>query len=247
MLSKRISLAAIAVAIVIPAGAQSIADGSYGYDNTSPFSSNSYHFSNSWVVDAPDGNWAVTFNDPLMRSGGTTYAIDPVGLYQTSVIRGDGSSVSVYDFCTELFVGLDTEASYSVTSGFGSLDTTKQANLSTFLSNALPSFIASPNDISAAAMQIGIWEIIEDSNLTLGSGDLSVDSSFAGDATSAVGLAETWLTSVRTNAWTDQGGLAFYYADGDSQQSRLWVEVVPEPSTALLGLLGFGLLARRRR
>ncbi|GAA5481744.1 hypothetical protein Hsar01_00955 [Haloferula sargassicola] len=218
------------------------------YDGTGPVPNNSYYRTDSRVVSADPGTtgqYAVTFNDFRGGGTGTEYSIDPAGLYMTTWVHGDGSTSVVYDFCSELFVGINNPPpAYTVTPGFGTLGTSEQSNLSAFLSNAIPLYDAAPDDgtkaIYAAAMQIGIWQVIEGSNI-------SVAGSYPGDATTAVGYASDWLTNVGNGTWVDQGNFNYYYADAPGEQDRLWVEAVPEPSAALLGLLGFGLMARRRR
>ncbi|MFI2792913.1 PEP-CTERM sorting domain-containing protein [Haloferula sp. A504] len=41
------------------------------------------------------------------------------------------------------------------------------------------------------------------------------------------------------------GGLAWDGYEGSN--SAIWISAIPEPSTALLGLIGMGLLLRRQR
>lgn len=253
MFAKNFILAGTALALANAAHAQSI---DYHYDAASPFDTNSYYFSDSWVVGA------VGFNDYAGTGGGSTYTTNPVGLYETTLTKGDGSTSIVYDFCSELFVGLSGNPTYSVTPGLSGLGS-RATTLTSLLSNSIPLFlnqqaVGTYQDAAtyAAAIQLGIWEIIQDGNpyLTLddsatGGQALSVNLGLtdAGPSTDAVALAETWLAAVRSNTWTDQGNLNLYYADTTGQQDRIWVEVVPEPSSALLGLLGFGFVLRRRR
>ncbi|MBB5352631.1 hypothetical protein HNR46_002879 [Haloferula luteola] len=252
MFAKCPVLAAM-LGLAASAGAQSI---NLSYDDTFPFDPETYHHTNSWVVDQ------VGFNT---TSG--TMTVVPVGGYRTTVITPDGSSVSVYDFCSELYVGLSTPPVYDVSVGLGSLSTAKQDALQVFLSNALPLFLSTSTGTYAAAIQLGIWEIIEDGNPYLGlDPTYTLDSSIAGqnlsaniadtgvgDATDAVNLANSWLANVTDGTWSDEGGMTYFYADSvDGQQDRIWVALgtvtIPEPSVALLGLVGtFGLVLRRRR
>ena len=115
----------------------------------------------------------------------------------------------------------------------------------------------------AGGMQIALWEIIHET-----SGQLSVDNMSGSEGNFFVDMfgspnypgtvagyyAEQFLFNIRTttNPWTDQGGFNYHYADptgptGPNEQDRIWVTVVPEPSGALLGAVGFLLLLRRRR
>jgi hypothetical protein len=115
----------------------------------------------------------------------------------------------------------------------------------------------------AGGMQIALWEIIHETsgqlsvdNLGGSEGDFFVDmlGSPTYPGTEAGFYAEQFLFNIRTttNPWTDQGGLNYHYADptgptGTDEQDRIWVTVVPEPSSVLLGAAGFMLLLRRRR
>lgn len=70
------------------------------------------------------------------------------------------------------------------------------------------------------------------------------------DAKPAMELAQTHLTSL--DGWTDQGGISYYDADPAADQDRMWVtaagpSIIPEPSTALIGLLGLGFMLGRKR
>jgi hypothetical protein len=113
----------------------------------------------------------------------------------------------------------------------------------------------------AAGMQIALWEIIHDgtgnglSVIAGGAnpGDFRVedipDDPANPRAESGLLYAEEFLTYIRNNTWTNTGGVTFHYAipTTPGEQDRLWVNVVPEPSSALLGAAGFLLLLRRRR
>jgi hypothetical protein len=107
----------------------------------------------------------------------------------------------------------------------------------------------------AAGMQIALWEIIHEQTSDLSidddgllAGSFRIDVSNPPNARADLGdnRAEEFLTNIRTGTWTDQGSISYYFADGGSDQDRLWM-VVPEPSTALLGAFGLLALLRRRR
>lgn len=111
----------------------------------------------------------------------------------------------------------------------------------------------------AAGMQIALWEIIHDGtdnglSIVQGAngGNFRIDGIPTGTnprAEEGYTKAEEFLTNIRNSTWTNSGGVDFYYAipTTPGEQDRLWVTVVPEPSSALLGAVGFVLLLRRRR
>lgn len=233
-------------------------------DQDEPYGLNTYRSVMSYAVEGDSSTTpptpAVTFNDALETSGGPTYGVNPIALNETILTMGDGSEVSVFDVCFEIFIGPTGSSTYTVTEGLGpNLDATRQAQVRALFSNALAGFVFSPTDydnsaVHGAAIQMALWEIAQDTNpfLTLepgtpDSGDLSVTSFGSVASGDAVDLAELWLGNIRSGTWTDQGGYIYYHADAVSEQDRLWVTPIPEPSTALLGGLGGLLLLRRRR
>ena len=193
------------------------------------------------------------------------YAINPIGIAITEITT-DSGTFTAYDFCAELFVGPNTSPSYSVAQGFGSLDANQQVLVARLFSNTLNGLVTSYGGgdrtnagIIGAAIQLALWEIIEDPiaafNPSLDASDplagdlsiLSYSASYSGDAKASVELAQSYLTSLDT--WSDEGGLNYYYATNATDQDRLWVTIdaIPEPSSALLGLLGMSFLLRRKR
>jgi hypothetical protein len=109
----------------------------------------------------------------------------------------------------------------------------------------------------AGGMQAALWEIIHEQVATLGMDvsdagvfEASADGAFPlSRANLALGYANQFLDNIQggSPAWTDQGGYDYYFAEGGTDQDRLWFVAVPEPSSLLLGGLGLGLLLRRRR
>lgn len=256
MFTKFLPYLGAASFLVASAGAQS-----FTYDDTVPYAPNTYRQVDSWVVGQ------VSFNDAGLHDGDSIYSVNPVGFNRTAVTLPGGSTVEVYDLCVELFNGPTGTSSYDVSAGLGGFSTTQQDAMEILLSNALPQFIfqqatATYDEASsyAAAIQIAFWEIAED-----GVPDYTLDSATLGQAlsvnlgltdtdiftTGAVTLAESWLQNINSGAWTNQGGLNYYYADAATEQDRVWIgvgtTVIPEPSAALLGLLGFAFILRRRR
>jgi len=194
-----------------------------------------------------------------------------------NLLNVPGYGNHIYDFCSQFYVGRNETNSYNVTSGLNGLSATQQANVAALLSNALPalnsmiaSYIAEVGpgmwngnpterahlDAYAAGIQMALWEIVDETNSTL-----ELDNSKAGKGTFAVDLtasatptvlegennAVNFINNVKSGVWIDKGGMVYYTADSDSVQDRIWAQVVPETSTSLLGLVGIGLLMRRRR
>jgi hypothetical protein len=181
----------------------------------------------------------------------------------------------VYDFCSQYFVGRNETVDYNVTSGLGSLTATQKANVSALLSNALPEFNsmlatyishvgagewdADPVQRAhlnayAAGIQMAIWELVSDTTPELdnskpGKGIFATDLNAGASDTVKEGEYDgvSFVNNVKNGVWVDKGGMIYYYADSDTQQDRIWAQVVPEPSAALLGVLSFGFLLRRRR
>lgn len=151
-------------------------------------------------------------------------------------------------------------------------DLTKLRQMLTFIGNTTP-IVAGASDqknIDAAAMQMGIWEILYEggnANYDVTSG--SFHSAYAGyvsqaDFTAAQSLANTWLGNTTSGAWTGPVGKTLGYLYSPSAQSQVYLRdleqgeksflggagAVPEPSQWALLISGFGLAgfaARRRR
>ncbi|WP_193212481.1 MYXO-CTERM sorting domain-containing protein [Luteolibacter marinus] len=108
----------------------------------------------------------------------------------------------------------------------------------------------------AAGMQIALWELIHEQTADLSiddngstDGSFRIDVDAVPDTRAALGAAyaEQFLANIGTSTWTDQGRVVYYFANApDGEQDRLWM-TIPEPSAALLGVLGFAALFRRRR
>jgi hypothetical protein len=109
----------------------------------------------------------------------------------------------------------------------------------------------------AGGMQAALWEIIHEQVAPLGVDvadpglfEATADPLFpTSRAQRALGYANLFLDNIQgtSPAWTDQGGFNYFFADGGDDQDRLWIAVVPEPSSALLGAIGLAALLRRRR
>lgn len=242
------------LAVAAPALAQN-----FILDDSAPYAPNSYRHTNDYAVGE------VSFNNGTGKGGSDPYSVDPVSLKETFVTLDNSTEVRVYDVCFEMFVGPTGSSSYNVTEGFGTMNASQESATRALFSNALNDFIFARDNLGftaaaevGAAIQMALWEIVEDTDPVLsldeGSADagiLSVDiaGSASGSTASAIALAGTYLGNIQSGTWTDQGGFNYYYADAGSEQDRLWITTtpIPEPSAALTALLGLAFAFRRRR
>lgn len=149
-------------------------------------------------------------------------------------------------------------------------DLTKVAQLLKYIGNTTGIVAASTGqqkNIDAAAMQLGIWEILYEggnANYNVTSGTFK--SNYAGyvsasDFAAAQAQANTWLGNVTGGTWTAPAGKTLGYLYAPNAQSQIYlrdleqgehslIPGVPEPSQWALLISGFGLAgfaARRRR
>jgi hypothetical protein len=187
------------------------------------------------------------------------------GMDNIDVALPSGGTMNAWAMCSEFHVG-PIDGPYQMYDGFGPLGATEEANIRALISNAYPLFDAARNSGTwdeastyASAMQIVLWEIIDDTNqqLVIDSTDplagvfqvnLDHPSSDA-NTEGALIQAEAFLSNIRSGAWTDQGGINYYYVDASPNQDRFWFapETVPEPDAIALVLIGLALGLRRRR
>ncbi|MDB6077465.1 MAG: hypothetical protein JWO82_1212 [Akkermansiaceae bacterium] len=226
--------------------------------------------SNVEVAFYTDGNHFVVQPDPAASPFPETQT-SGLNLLNTP------SNGQVYDFCSQFYVGRNETNTYNVTNGLNGFTSTEQANVQALLSNVLPAFqtmlsnyIAqvgqgnwdgNPTERAnlnayAAGIQMAIWELVDETNNTL-----ELDNSKSGKGTFAVDLTAPasanvlegenygvqFVNNVKNGTWVDRGGIVYYTADSAAVQDRIWAQVVPETSSSLLGLVGAGLLLRRRR
>ena len=138
-------------------------------------------------------------------------------------------------------------------------DATKVAQLTRFVTNAkaiVGTSSGQQKNINAAAMQLGIWEILyETGNLSYDVNAGNFHSAYAGygtqaDFTGAQSLANTWLANSVDGTWKVNGS-ALRYLYAPNAQSQIFLAAgVPEPTIWAMLISGFGLAgftARRRR
>lgn len=255
---RTLVLSILGAGLFLPAAGQVI----FTADQSPPYDPGTYH------TEAVYGVGNIDFNNTT-GSGTNPYGVTP-DFKVTGVILADGTQVDVLDLCAEMFVGPTGSSTYDLSSGFGSISADRAAAAQILLSNTLDDFLFARSglssddpDVVGAAIQIAFWEIAEDSTnigeLSLNEGllfanDLSVlgfTGGYTGETADAIALAETYLTNIRNGTWVNEGGFNYFYADSATEQDRLWIttgiNIVPEPSTALLAFLGSLFLLRRRR
>lgn len=231
----------------------------YTYDDSVPYSPNSYVNNGVYSTGSVD-------YDNQTGNASSPYSATPD--LRVTLATADGvNQTEMLDVCAQLFVGPTGLTDFTITEGFGSLNANQQTAARILFSNVYDEFFVARDtlttdpDVVGAAIQLAFWEITDDPSGALVpsiddgaafAGDLSIlnfTGGYTGDTADAVALAESYLSNIRNATWSDQGGLNYYYADSATEQDRFWVsrELIPEPSTAILGLLGGLFLLRRRR
>ena len=215
------------------------------------------------------GSWItsdIRFRTDQDGDGGFDEQTQLAGLERIDVTLAGGGTVTAWDLCAEFFVGPNSGLPFSVSDGFGPWGDDEEDWLRVLISNAFPLFEAAEQggdqslaDAYGSAIQIAMWEIVEDDNGLMiidstapGAGIFQVMTDYPSsdpDTALALGYAQVFLDNVRTGFWTDAGGFNYYYADATPNQDRFWftTEVIPEPSVPLLLALVCGAGLRRRR
>ncbi len=161
-----------------------------------------------------------------------------------------------YTFCIDVLSGYYTYTPYNDVSLSSVIsDLTKRQTLAGLLAYANPTIDAAGSPVatslSAAAFSLAIWEVVHETsgvyNLTLGNFHVY------GDLAGAGALANTYLSNVRTGAWSgDVNAVRVLVSTGNNSQNQIYLAAataVPEPATWAMMLGGFGLMgaAMRRR
>lgn len=194
--------------------------------------------------------------------------ISTAGLDMIEVMVPGLGVVQAWQFCSEFFVPPGSPSSWTITEGLGFMNSTQQQRVRALISNAFPFFNDARLDDDlplarsyGAAMQLALWEILEESNASLilansnpDSGIFRVDLTHpTGDPNTppAVGFAQSFLDNISSSAWSDLGGYNYYQADPSPEQGRLWFTVepvvIPEPSALWMAAAGALVGLRRRR
>lgn len=188
-------------------------------------------------------------------------------------INGMGSNI--YEFCVELFVN-GIYRSYDITPLSGHFSTLQQDQIGALLSNAMPLFEDAINQYQntygpisthlnnaswqnildySSAIQLDIWEIIEETNpaLNLTNGKIKLQSGQSAIAQARNNLAIGFLNHINDGSWINQGNYQIYHASS-RQQDQILVQKnndplrkLPEPGSLLLLAAGFGVMSLIRK
>lgn len=215
------------------------------------------------VTTVTINNWSIGAN--LIGSVGVTSPAINHGAVYINQFRFQGTYAGGGVFneltnCADLghYVGNGTYQVLSMSSRLS--DVTKIAQLTRFVTNAtaiVGSSTGQQKNINAAAMQLGIWEILyETSNTSYNVTSGNFHSAYANygsatDFSSAQTLANTWLAKSVDGTWKQTAGTGLRYLYNPGAQSQIYLAAgVPEPTQWALLISGFafaGFAARRRR
>jgi len=199
----------------------------------------------------------------------TGYGFDPAALISTIQHTPSGLTLDVYTgrlkltaqevpsnapaefltFCVDIFHPLQTGPFAVAPIGTLVSNATKQNQLLALMGRA-NALIAGASDksLAAAAMQLAVWEVVNEEAATYDFGAGSFRA-YGWNTDGARTVAETWLGKVTSGTWAPpvNGRLTLLYSA--NSQSQL-VSAVPEPATWAALISGFalaGAAARRRR
>lgn len=188
-----------------------------------------------------------------------------------SQLNINGMGNNIYEFCVELFVN-GIYRSYDVTPLSGHFSTLQQDRIGALLSNAMPLLETAINEYQSvygpisthlnnpawqtildysSAIQLDIWEIVEETNpaLSMVNGKIRLQTGQPATVQTRNNLAVSFLSRVNDGSWVNQGNYQIYYASS-RQQDQLLVQKndgslrkLPEPGSLLLLAAGFGVMS----
>ncbi|MDF1483447.1 VPLPA-CTERM sorting domain-containing protein [Extensimonas sp. H3M7-6] len=200
----------------------------YGYENFNLQNGNPY------VSDynQPAGGFTMkvnTSNDPQFKTGS-----------------------SILTWCIELTQSITQGSNYNyTTTDLTAANPSWAGRLQELIAQNYQTVLSAANSITSAAMQLAIWEVVNESansNLDLSSGNFRASAPlFNGDSTSARDMAQGWLNNLSSSA--DTGKYKIVMLSNGSAQDLVTVLPTPIPAAALLfgSALGLGGLMQRRR
>lgn len=205
----------------------------------------------------------LKYNGPMYApySGSYTFVVDPAGpnnTFSRTVAAGGFSMTNVSTipqnsflaWCVDVYGTIQNSTSYALKTGaeFYGAGSRIVTDLERLASYAFDHWTA-PDNASSAALQLAIWEIVNESTAaySLTGNEFKVTS---GDA-AVRGLAESWLQAVNTGSYAiDQQVGIWQRGAGSTTQNLAVFAPIPEPETYVLLLAGLGLMAvyaRRRQ
>lgn len=218
------ALAAASLALAVPGAAEAA------------YQINGY----SWAPGALTGNIRYTPTNLSLNVGMGRFKL-------TGTDLDTGLAASFTTYCIDIFHTLQPAVF-----DFASISTlvpsaAKQTQLLTLLGHADPLVAGAANkNEAAAAVQLAIWEITNESTGAYGFSTGTFRSS-GGNSDGARALAQAYLDKVTSGAWAaPTGQLKLFYSP--NSQSQL-LSGVPEPATWVMMIGGIGLVgavARRR-
>jgi hypothetical protein len=211
------------------------------------------------------GSLATTAEIAAIKSTALWFCMDPL---QTIAYGNDGGSL-VYQSITgtDFNKYTDNTVAQALNPSYnGGLNTTESNDLKKlFTANYVA---ASTNSLTAAALQIAIWEVVNESNTSSGAASYQLTGNNAGNFSitgynswSLISSAQSMLNALANYNAPFTGALDFlidgtYNTGGGNNCSTVvvqdfvgWAPPIPEPSTygaAAVGLLGLAIFAKRR-